>query len=284
MIPYNEKLWGVHPREITAAWCSRFVPLPKLEQVIAGAVGAGPPELGYNQSFLYPKRAGSRPSPARCRRGWGAPARRARPYRLGSRRRSTGAGASSRVGGDGSPTAPWWRRCRSPSCSSGCATCRPRSRPRRRASAARRSRYLNVATRRPAARRLALDLRARTAVSVLSRERLLVRGGQHGPRGQRLDLRRAGRPRAHLRTATIRDTTAALVAAGALRRRGRRRVRRAQAASTTRTSSSTTTTTRRRTTISPFSRRTRSIRAAATAPGPTTRWRTACSPGARWRR
>jgi protoporphyrinogen oxidase len=58
MIPYNEKLWGVPPREITAAWCSRFVPLPNLEQVIAGAVGAGPPEMGYNQSFLYPKSGG----------------------------------------------------------------------------------------------------------------------------------------------------------------------------------------------------------------------------------
>jgi protoporphyrinogen oxidase len=39
MIPYNSKLWGVHPRDITAAWCSRFVPLPKLEDVLAGAVG-----------------------------------------------------------------------------------------------------------------------------------------------------------------------------------------------------------------------------------------------------
>ncbi len=58
MIPYNEKIWGVHPREITAAWCARFVPLPNLEQVIAGAVGAGPPEMGYNQSFLYPKSGG----------------------------------------------------------------------------------------------------------------------------------------------------------------------------------------------------------------------------------
>jgi protoporphyrinogen oxidase len=58
MIPYNEKLWGVHPREITAAWSTRFVPLPNLEQVIAGAVGAGPPEMGYNQSFLYPKAGG----------------------------------------------------------------------------------------------------------------------------------------------------------------------------------------------------------------------------------
>jgi protoporphyrinogen oxidase len=58
MIPYNEKLWGVPPREITAAWCARFVPLPNLEQVVAGAVGAGPPEMGYNISFLYPKSGG----------------------------------------------------------------------------------------------------------------------------------------------------------------------------------------------------------------------------------
>jgi protoporphyrinogen oxidase len=58
MIPYNEKLWGVAPREITAAWCSRFVPLPNVEQIVAGAVGAGPPEMGYNVSFLYPKAGG----------------------------------------------------------------------------------------------------------------------------------------------------------------------------------------------------------------------------------
>ena len=58
MIPYNERLWGVSPREITAAWCSRFVPLPNLEQMVAGAVGAGPPEMGYNVSFLYPKTGG----------------------------------------------------------------------------------------------------------------------------------------------------------------------------------------------------------------------------------
>jgi protoporphyrinogen oxidase len=55
MIPYNQKLWGVHPREITAAWCSRFVPLPKLEDVIAGAVGLNDRELGYNTEFLYPR-------------------------------------------------------------------------------------------------------------------------------------------------------------------------------------------------------------------------------------
>jgi protoporphyrinogen oxidase len=58
MIPYNQKLWGVHPREITAEWCSRFVPIPKLEDVIKGAVGDVPPELGYNIRFLYPKEGG----------------------------------------------------------------------------------------------------------------------------------------------------------------------------------------------------------------------------------
>jgi protoporphyrinogen oxidase len=58
MIPYNHKLWGVHPREITSAWCARFVPIPKLEDVVRGAVGDVPPELGYNIQFLYPKQGG----------------------------------------------------------------------------------------------------------------------------------------------------------------------------------------------------------------------------------
>ena len=56
MIPYNTRLWGVPPSEITADWCSRFVPLPKLEDVIAGAVGQNDRELGYNARFVYPQR------------------------------------------------------------------------------------------------------------------------------------------------------------------------------------------------------------------------------------
>ena len=58
MIPYNQKLWGVHPREITSEWCSRFVPIPKLADVVAGAVGANSAEMGYNISFVYPKQGG----------------------------------------------------------------------------------------------------------------------------------------------------------------------------------------------------------------------------------
>ena len=55
MIPYNARLWGVHPSEITADWCSRFVPLPRLEDVLAGAVGLNDRELGYNVRFVYPR-------------------------------------------------------------------------------------------------------------------------------------------------------------------------------------------------------------------------------------
>ncbi len=58
MLPYNRKLWGVDPSEITAAWCSRFVPIPKLADVVKGAVGDTPPELGYNAHFLYPREGG----------------------------------------------------------------------------------------------------------------------------------------------------------------------------------------------------------------------------------
>lgn len=58
MIPYNEKLWGVHPRELTDAWCRRFVPLPDRDQVLRGALGAAPGELGYNVTFQYPSEGG----------------------------------------------------------------------------------------------------------------------------------------------------------------------------------------------------------------------------------
>jgi protoporphyrinogen oxidase len=55
MLPYNSRLWGVPAREITTEWCQRFVPLPSLEDVLRGALGAKPPELGYNTRFFYPE-------------------------------------------------------------------------------------------------------------------------------------------------------------------------------------------------------------------------------------
>lgn len=58
MIPYNAKLWGVPATEITSRWCQRFVPKPRLEDIVAGAVGCNARGMGYNASFLYPKQGG----------------------------------------------------------------------------------------------------------------------------------------------------------------------------------------------------------------------------------
>jgi protoporphyrinogen oxidase len=55
MLPYNERLWGVPAREITTDWCDRFVPMPTLEDVAAGAVGLDRAALGYNARFYYPR-------------------------------------------------------------------------------------------------------------------------------------------------------------------------------------------------------------------------------------
>ena len=102
----------------------------------------------------------------------------------------------------------------------------------------------------------------------------------HGAPWLRLALRRDVRSRPDHRRDSSATRPQALVAAGALARPNdvvfadRRR-------SSTRTSCSTSTTTRRRAPSSRSWRRTRSTRAAATGPGPTTRWKTACWPGAR---
>lgn len=57
-VPYNEKLWGLHPDALTSDWVQRFVPLPDPGQVIAGALGIVQEGLGYNARFLYPRRGG----------------------------------------------------------------------------------------------------------------------------------------------------------------------------------------------------------------------------------
>jgi protoporphyrinogen oxidase len=56
MVPYNTKIWGVPPSEMTAEWCDRFVPVPSLEEVLDGAIGPPRTALGYNARFLYPRR------------------------------------------------------------------------------------------------------------------------------------------------------------------------------------------------------------------------------------
>lgn len=58
MEPYNTKLWGVHPSEMTVEFQGRFVPKPSLRQIVEGALSDTGRPIGYNASFLYPKRDG----------------------------------------------------------------------------------------------------------------------------------------------------------------------------------------------------------------------------------
>lgn len=58
MVPYNRKLWTVHPDDLSAEWTGRFVPCPTLEQVVRGALGLEAEGAGYNAQFLYPRQGG----------------------------------------------------------------------------------------------------------------------------------------------------------------------------------------------------------------------------------
>jgi len=58
MKPYNEKLWQVDLKEMTAEWCGMFVPQPKVGDVVAGSQKRPKKSFGYNATFLYPKKGG----------------------------------------------------------------------------------------------------------------------------------------------------------------------------------------------------------------------------------
>ncbi len=76
MLPYNAKLWQYPLSRLTTEWCAPFVPVPKPEDVIAGAYGTGQTALGYNAVFHYPREGGIGALP-------NAFARRLRGLRLG---------------------------------------------------------------------------------------------------------------------------------------------------------------------------------------------------------
>jgi len=65
MIPYNTKLYTVHPRDFACHWCDTYIPVPTVEQVVDGALTD--PEhdsAGYNATFSYPKNGGIGALPA----------------------------------------------------------------------------------------------------------------------------------------------------------------------------------------------------------------------------
>ncbi len=59
MRPYNTKLWGCSPRELTCDWCGPFVPAPTVAQIRRSAVEKTTRQFGYNTSFYYPKKGGA---------------------------------------------------------------------------------------------------------------------------------------------------------------------------------------------------------------------------------
>lgn len=59
MEPYNRKIFSVaDTAELSPEWGGRFVPRPRLEEVVDGAVGRVRAGLGYNASFVYPATGG----------------------------------------------------------------------------------------------------------------------------------------------------------------------------------------------------------------------------------
>ena len=55
MIPYSEKFWGVHPRDMSFEWTGNRVPKSNLAQVLRGAIVSRNTRVGTNASFRYPK-------------------------------------------------------------------------------------------------------------------------------------------------------------------------------------------------------------------------------------
>jgi protoporphyrinogen oxidase len=58
MIPYNEKMWKSDLSEVSSEWVDWSIPVPRLDEVIAGALGIENPRMGYSAQFLYPEKEG----------------------------------------------------------------------------------------------------------------------------------------------------------------------------------------------------------------------------------
>ena len=70
--PYNRKMWRARLEEMTSEWTGWSVPVPRFEDLLAGARGEERREMGYNAAFFYPRRGGIAALPralARASRG-----------------------------------------------------------------------------------------------------------------------------------------------------------------------------------------------------------------------
>jgi protoporphyrinogen oxidase len=69
MFPYNEKLWKTSLKKLTTHWMGRFVPSPRILEVLQGAFSRQPSQSGYNATFLYPDQGGISVLPRAIGRG-----------------------------------------------------------------------------------------------------------------------------------------------------------------------------------------------------------------------
>jgi UDP-galactopyranose mutase len=58
MTPLNRKIWGVDPEEMGWEWVVGRIPVPRMEEVVLGALEAGSTQHGPNAVFWYPARGG----------------------------------------------------------------------------------------------------------------------------------------------------------------------------------------------------------------------------------
>jgi len=58
MIPYNKKMWKSDLDELFCEWVEWSIPVPRLAEVMGGALGSVNSQMGYSAQFLYPARGG----------------------------------------------------------------------------------------------------------------------------------------------------------------------------------------------------------------------------------
>lgn len=63
MFPFNRKLWKMDLKRLTTEWQGRFIPRPKPEDVLYGALADQKKSFGYNAYFRYPIRGGAQALP-----------------------------------------------------------------------------------------------------------------------------------------------------------------------------------------------------------------------------
>lgn len=71
-VPYNRKMWCVPLEEVGVEWTSWSVPVPRFEDLLAGARGESREGMGYNATFRYPRRGGIGALPRALRKPLGS--------------------------------------------------------------------------------------------------------------------------------------------------------------------------------------------------------------------